>query len=166
MKWVKNLSNRTELTVVEDAAHVDLTDNITLKGIGLHSDWVIGSLRKFFPVYDGGCVFPVEPSQGDVISVNSRPTVRDEIRGASFLYHNITAQIGTRVGVLDIDDNNAADQHISRHSSEAQRQSVGYSDPRFSPHAALGMSRISKLLIRVSADPASREVRRAGPGSP
>ena len=53
MKNLRRLCRDSGLYLIEDCAHI-LVSGYPREGLGTHGDFSIFSLRKFFPIYDGG----------------------------------------------------------------------------------------------------------------
>jgi dTDP-4-amino-4,6-dideoxygalactose transaminase len=86
--WLRTWCDERKVFFIEDCAHA-FFGHAQGRQVGAWGDVAIGSLPKFFPVEDGGCLVSAHHSL-DAISLHSQPLFTDIKRGADML------QLGAR----------------------------------------------------------------------
>lgn len=138
--------------IIEDAAHVDVLLPETASEVGIHGDWVIGGMRKFYPVYDGACVYPCSPAAVRRPLPSASAPLAAEARAVRFMLERVReGRVKPGVAAGDVDPDEA---------SREQGPNSGYRDWRFTISDRMGMTRTSRLALFGMAGHGDGELRR------
>jgi len=136
--------------IIEDAAHVDVTDPVCCGPVGKLGDWVIASMRKFCPVYDGGCVFPGDTNSQFKVIPSPTSSLRSEARSAA---HFVQSALRRRPRPLTYPASMDCDPSAHRMPAAAGEEgpaAAAYADGRFAVSGHIGMTRFSRFLMNRS----------------
>lgn len=138
---IATFCNRHDLTFIEDAAHVDLYALDRRSPIGRHGDYVVGSLRKFAAIYDGGVVVSA-PDRTPVRAPTRLPRLGSELRA---LKHVVVTRGGHETAARPDPLQKSGDEDVDDGGAPA---ASGYVDRRFDFGAPRAMTLLSRALLR------------------
>lgn len=147
--------------IVEDAAHVDVTDPDCAGPVGKLGDWVIASMRKFCPVYDGGCVFPGATNSQFAVIPSPTSSLRSEARSAAYFVRSALRRRPRPLTYPANMDHDPSTNLIPAAAGDEGPAPAAYADGRFTVSAHIGMTRFSRYLMNRSRRPDRMQRRRS-----
>jgi hypothetical protein len=150
------------IPIIEDAAHIDLVGLAWPSFVGQVGRWLIGSTRKFYPVYDGGIAIDLSGS-GFEVNSPAHATVRDEIRSLSFVASESRRARQRRTLIassngLSENPSEISTSPASGHDNAAE--ATEYKDSRFEVSGRDAMTKISSILVSGSRQASAGNARR------
>lgn len=130
--------------LVEDGAHVDLVSGASKGSIAVYGDWIIGSMRKFYPLYDGAVLFPIDASPNLLAQAASKTSIGAEARSLKHLLERFRAG-RTDTVVSDCHKEGGSDR------VETGSDNSGYRDCRFEVSDHIGMTKVSRTMFQLFA---------------
>ena len=147
---IVEICGKLRVPFIEDAAHIDVVNNASPDRVGNAGDWIIASPRKFYPIYDGGCLYSRKPEFA-IPKERTKSTLGDEARSflfakdSLFLRTNITRDLST-VSSLDRPTFGGLDEDAN--CGGASNDDGTYVDRRFTHVTPEGMTGTSRIILR------------------
>lgn len=145
--------------IIEDAAHCELACDVQRGTIGSFGDWAIGSLRKFYPVYDGAFLIPLSSAAREITISSPKRMASAEARSFK---HTVQQLLGhKRTSHVKTDESHPEDPDSQiRRTAKSTNEAEDYVDCRFSPSANSAMTLSSRHVLRRIASVDKNDTRR------
>jgi len=155
-----NLCRFSNIPFITDAAHIDLAGGVNLSE---HSDWQVFCPRKFYPIFDGGGL-RFQPDAG-YSPLEPIGCLKDEFRALNFLMEGICGKhtaVNSSPRPFDfMRDFRTIQSYVSPRSRAPDVSDDGYVDSRFDFHGRIGMTNISRFVLKSMSISKAHQKRRS-----